>query len=155
MKLSKEVRDSLTKEQFRFYKQNGYLAPAETNLSEPIDSDVEKITVLCVKFGTKYGPNYVERLRNMVSRHMTVPYEFACLTDDPKPIAGVRTILQRSAGYIKPWWHKVHMFDPSLDIQGRILYLDLDVVICNNIDKLVENLKYEFMGNAKPTSTGP
>jgi len=146
MKLSKEVKASLSKEQFRFYKQNGYLPPATTNLSTPIDLAAEKITVLCVKFGTKYGPNYVERLRNMVARHMTVPYEFACLTDDPNPITGVRTILQRSAGYLRPWWHKVHMFDPSLDIQGRILYLDLDVVICNNIDKLVENLKYEFMG---------
>jgi lipopolysaccharide biosynthesis glycosyltransferase len=38
------------------------------------------------------------------------------------------------------------MFDPTLDIRGRILYLDLDVVICNNIDKLVVNLNKEFMG---------
>ena len=80
MKLSKEVRDSLTKEQFRFYKQNGILPEvvvpdtvAETGLP-----DINKVTVLCVKFGTKYGPNYVERLRNMVARHMTIPYEFAC-----------------------------------------------------------------------------
>jgi hypothetical protein len=153
MKLSREVRDSLTKEQFRFYKQNGYLPPI--NVSESVVSSVavntqlpniEKVTVLCVKFGTKYGINYVERLRNMVARHMTVPYEFACLTDDPTPITGVRIILQRSSGYLKPWWHKVHMFDPTLDIQGRILYVDLDVVICNNLDKLVSGMNNEFMG---------
>ena len=98
MKLSKEVRDSLTKDQFRFYKQNGYLPPLEQTTVQPVDYDPNKITVLCVKFGNKYGPEYVERLRNMVSRHMTRPYEFACLTDDPNPISGVRTIHQRSAG---------------------------------------------------------
>ena len=39
-----------------------------------INSNSEKVTVLCVKFGTKYGREYIERLRNMVSRHLTVPY---------------------------------------------------------------------------------
>jgi hypothetical protein len=146
MKLSKEVKDSLTKEQFRFYKQNGYIPSLDSLNAPPPDYNTDKITVLCVKFGNKYGPDYVERLRNMVSRHMTGPYEFACLTDDPIPISGVRTIFQRSAGYVKPWWHKVHMFDPNLNIAGRILYLDLDVVICGNLDKLVFNLGTDFMG---------
>lgn len=97
------------------------------------------LTVLCVRYGNKYGKEYVERLRNMVQRHLTLPYEFVCLTDDPSPISGVRLIIEPNAGYAKPWWHKVHMFDPSLPISGRILYLDLDVLICGNIDKLVLN----------------
>jgi len=95
------------------------------------------VTILCVRFGNKYGKEYVERLRNMVSRHITIPYDFVCLTDDPEPIEGVRLIVQSNAGYAKGWWHKVHMFDPSLDIQGRILYFDLDVVVCGNIEKLL------------------
>jgi hypothetical protein len=97
------------------------------------------ITVLCVRFGTKYGIEYVERLRNMVTRHLTVPFEFVCLTDDSTPIKGVRLIVQKNAGYHRAWWHKIHMFDPSLPLQERILYLDLDVVIINNIDKLFSN----------------
>lgn len=76
----------------------------------------------------------------MVSRHLTIPYEFACLTDETRQIEGVRIIHQPNAGYAKGWWHKVHMFDPNLPITGRILYLDLDVVICNNMNKLVEGL---------------
>lgn len=95
------------------------------------------LTVLCVRFGEKYGPEYVERLRNMVSRNLTIPYEFACLTDDQRPIKGVRTIFVNNQGYAKAWWHKVHMFDPGLGITDRILYFDLDVVIHKNIDKLV------------------
>lgn len=97
------------------------------------------INILCVRFGNKYGPQYVERLRNMVARHITVPYEFICLTDDPTPIDGVRLIVQPHSGYARGWWHKVHMFDPALPINGRILYFDLDVIICNNINKLAQS----------------
>lgn len=104
------------------------------------------ITVLCVKFGHRYNRIYVERLRNMVARHLTVPYDFVCLTDDPTPIDGVRLIVQPNAGYARGWWHKVHMFDPSLPLEGRILYFDLDVVVINNINKLVENCGEEFYG---------
>jgi len=74
----------------------------------------------------------------MVSRHLTIPYKFVCLTDDPTPIRGVELIVRKNQGYIKPWWHKVHMFDPELPLAGRILYLDLDVVICANIDKIAK-----------------
>ena len=82
----------------------------------------------------------------MVSRHLTVPYEFVCLTDDNHPIEGVRNIVQPHAQYQKAWWHKVHMFDPSLPIEGRIIYFDLDVVIHDNINKLVENTGDTFYG---------
>lgn len=104
------------------------------------------VTVLCVKFGTKYGREYVERLRNMVAKHLTVPYEFVCLTDDKHPISGVRSMVQANAGYAKPWWHKVHMFDPNLPVAGPILYLDLDLVVHRNIDKLVAASQGQLMG---------
>lgn len=104
------------------------------------------LTVLCVRFGTKYGIDYVVKLRNMVSRHLTLPYEFVCLTDDPTPISGVRNIVQPSSKYHQGWWHKVHMFSPTLGLQGRILYFDLDVVIHDSINKLVENYQNEFLG---------
>jgi len=109
-------------------------------------SNTEFITVLCVKFGPLYTKDYVEKLRNMVRRHLTVPYELVCLTDDQHPIDGVRSIVQPHAGYQKGWWHKVHMFDPSLNLKGRVLYFDLDVVIHNNIDKLVLGYENKFLG---------
>jgi len=148
MKLSKEVRDKLTKEQFRYYKTNGRL-PDDVSVVETVSMQppgTASVTVLCVRYGTKYGREYVERLRNMVARHLTIPYEFVCLTDDPRPIEGVRTLYQQSSGYNRMWWQKVHMFDPTLDISGRILYLDLDVIIGNDMNKLVTNLDDKFMG---------
>jgi len=82
----------------------------------------------------------------MVARHCTIPYEFVCLTDDARPIDGVRLIVQPSGGYPKLWWQKVHMFDPMLDVGGRILYFDLDVIIHANIDKLAQGTDKDFYG---------
>lgn len=104
------------------------------------------ITVLCVKFGNGYGVEYVEKLRNMVARHLTIPYEFVCLTDDSRPVQNVRSIVQPTGRYKKMWWHKIHMFDPSLDLKPRVLYFDLDVVIHKNIDRLAEGGQQDFFG---------
>lgn len=105
-----------------------------------------KINILCVRFGNKYGIEYVERLRNMIERNITVDYEFYCLTDCNKNLPGVKNIYQNNAGYPKGWWHKVHMFDPKLPLSGRILYFDLDVIIHNNIDKLTYFMNKDFVG---------
>lgn len=141
MELSKEQRIQAKAEK----RAAKMAARGEYPDQPPMDSN-DSITVLCVRFGTKYGGEYVERLRNMVSRHLTVPYEFACLTDDQHDIPGVRKIYQTNANYTKGWWHKVHMFDNALPIKGRILYLDLDVVIHANMDKLIQYHPDNFIG---------
>ena len=147
MQFSKE---NSTKEEWREYKRTGTV-PNRFKIQEssvPVvkRKDIPKTTVLCVKFGPKYGVDYVEKLRNMVSRHLTVPYEFVCLTDDHHGIEGVRSINIENQGYAKGWWHKVHMFDPSIGLSGKILYLDLDVIIHSNIDRLITNYTNEFLG---------
>ena len=132
---ARKAQQRLEKAQNKFLKENS-----------GIDISGTPINILCVKFGNKYGKEYVERLRNMIERNITVPYQLLCLTDDPTPIKGVKLILQSNAGYARGWWHKVHMFDPTLPIKGRILYMDLDVVICDNIDKLTKIYNNDFMG---------
>ena len=139
--LSKQERKAF-KAQRRFEKEQAKLKKTSKNLD--VNSSVA--TILCVRFGNKYSVSYVERLRNMIERHTTVPYKLVCLTDDPTPIDNVELIVQKHAGYAKGWWHKVHMFDPNLPLAGRILYTDLDVVICGNIDKLLQLSGNVFMG---------
>ena len=120
---------------------------ARQRLQETAGTDTPvQINVLCVRFGNKYGQEYVIKLRNMVERHLNVPYKFWCLTDDPAPIEGVTSIIRPNQGYQKGWWHKVHMFESSMPISGRILYMDLDVVIHNNIDKLATMWTEDFVG---------
>jgi len=95
-----------------------------------------KYFVLCLKHGTKYSADYVNILYNMVKRNCTLDYQFACLTDDPTGLNDdIITIPlpEKLAG----WWCKPYMFSKDLPIKGTILYLDLDVVISGNIDKLL------------------
>ena len=42
--------------------------------------------VLCMKWGTKYGADYVNRLYGMVKRHLTLDFTMVCLTDDSRGI---------------------------------------------------------------------
>jgi hypothetical protein len=128
--------------QRKFEKEQGKLK----KFSPPTSANHSNTTILCVRFGQKYSLAYVEKLRNMIQRNITVPYKMVCLTDDPTPIDGIELIVQRHAGYTKGWWHKVHMFDTSLPLSGRILYMDLDVVICSNIDRLTQIYGSDFMG---------
>ena len=49
-------------------------------------ADPRQLTVACLKWGRKYGVDYVNILRDMVRRHLAVPHRFVCLTDDPAGI---------------------------------------------------------------------
>ncbi|MFP5324864.1 MAG: glycosyltransferase [Gammaproteobacteria bacterium] len=107
---------------------------------------MQSVNVLCIKWGKKYGPEYVNRLHNMVRRHLHRPFRFVCLTDDaqgidpgievkPIPPIGFDEFDQR-----KPWtfghgWLKLTSFaKPLYDLEGRTLFLDLDIVIVDSLD---------------------
>lgn len=95
----------------------------------------KKLIVACVWWGTKYGKEYVEKLRNSVKRNLSIPYELVCITDRDDVPEGVTKIPapKNSEG----WWQKVNLFHPKLfHPQNRIMYLDLDVVITNSLDAL-------------------
>ena len=44
------------------------------------------VNVVCMKWGTVYGPHYVDRLYRGIARHLHRPFRFVCLTDDPAGI---------------------------------------------------------------------
>jgi hypothetical protein len=107
---------------------------------------MQAVNVLCIKWGKKYGPEYVNKLHSMVRRHLHRPFRFVCLTDDgagidpaievkPIPMVGFDEFDQR-----KPWtfghgWLKLTSFaNPLYDLQGRTLFLDLDIVILDSLD---------------------
>ena len=97
-------------------------------------------TVVCVKHGTKYGAEYVNRLASMVCRWSSVDVDFFCLTDDPVGLdASVQTLKLPSRNIlgqdISGWWHKLSMFREKIEEFGsHVLYFDLDVVITGSID---------------------
>lgn len=98
--------------------------------------------VICMKWGTAYGPEYVNRLRAMVGRHLSLPFRFVCSTDDPSGIGPgveirplpdfhVPEARQRSP------WRKVSVFAENFcGLSGKCLFLDLDVVVTGPLDEI-------------------
>lgn len=92
--------------------------------------------VACVKVGTRYGPEYVNRLASMVARQTTRPHHFLCLTDDPR---GLDCDTADIGTDLPGWWAKLILFKPHPKLEGhRVVFLDLDTVIVDNIDFLLE-----------------
>lgn len=95
--------------------------------------------VICMKWGTKYGPEYVNTLYSMVKRHMKRPFRFVCLTDDDKGLSeGIDAFpipkLDIPNGPERGWDKLVTFSAPLYDLEGQALFLDLDVVIVDDID---------------------
>jgi hypothetical protein len=92
-----------------------------------------------MKWGTKYGPEYVNRLYAMVRRHLRGDFRFVCLTDRSD---GVRAEVQclpipdlaLPEGIPDRGWKKLTTFSADLHgLKGTALFLDLDVVIVDDI----------------------
>ena len=106
---------------------------------------MENVNVICLKWGTLYGPEYVNHLYNMVSRNLSLPFRFICLTEHSGGIKDEVEIFPLPEFEEPPWeyarfcsaWRKLALFKPGLaDMQGKVLFLDLDVVIIKPIDEL-------------------
>jgi hypothetical protein len=102
-------------------------------------------TVLCMKWGSRYGSDYVNRLYSMVRRNLTLSHRFICLTDDAqdiRPEVECRALpeLTLAPEWERSPWRKLSCFAPELrDLEGPVLFLDLDVVIIDNIDCFFEH----------------
>tara|TARA_E500000318_G_scaffold5613_1_gene5871 strand:+ start:53 stop:724 length:672 start_codon:yes stop_codon:yes gene_type:complete len=90
----------------------------------------------CVCYGIKYKLEYVQKLYNMVQRHTTIPHKFYLFTDHVNPkqqLNGDIIIKQFPMFNLQGWWNKMQLFHPGV-LEGTTLYMDLDVVITDNID---------------------
>lgn len=104
---------------------------------------MNQVNIVCMKWGTKYGPEYVNILYNMVKRNITLPFRFICMTEIKEGInkeIELRDLPQFEEPpeeYLQHClaWRKLAVFDKEfLGLKGKLLFLDLDVVIIDNID---------------------
>ena len=87
--------------------------------------------IVCVKWGDKYGNDYVYKLKAACDRH--IPHTgFVCFTD--KPVRGIACLPLPSN--LPTWWAKIGLFKPGL-LRGNMLYLDLDVVLTGSLWKFI------------------
>ena len=110
-------------------------------------------TIVCIKWGTLFGPEYVNRLYSGVRRNMVRPIRFICMTDDA---AGFHPDIEVLDLPVEPYaepmnaalkvanrqgaMRKTSLFKPGLiaNLQGPILGFDLDVVITGPLDDIYE-----------------
>jgi hypothetical protein len=119
------------------------LASSQWSLDEiasgaPFRALLGELTVLCVlKSGGDYDAEYVRKLRDSVARHLTIPHRFVCLSDVPVPCERIPL----KHGW-PGWWSKIEVFRPDV-ITGPTLYLDLDTIVVDDLDR-VAAIPYEF-----------
>lgn len=103
-----------------------------------------KKQIICINWGTKYGPPYINRLYAMCARNITGEFTMTCFTDSRE---GVRPevicqdlphsdiVMPKSKGI----WPKSRLWNETLDgVEGPVLFLDLDLVITGNLDGFFE-----------------
>jgi hypothetical protein len=102
---------------------------------------MSKQTVICIKWGTRYGASYVNNLASMIRRNTKRPTRLICFTEDPAgidPTVGIAPLPTfPNIPERVQWtgWRKLSLWQyPLADLQGDVLFFDLDVVITGNID---------------------
>ena len=93
------------------------------------------INIVCVKWGDKYPPEFVNKLYAMVKRNMCgEAFDFYCYTDNGEGLyPQIKTVPIQSdlIGY----WPKIELF--KLFDQGTNIFFDLDVIILNPLERLL------------------
>ena len=110
-------------------------------------SNTPELNVVCMWWrredgSEKFSKEYINRLYRMVERNLTLPHRFVCFTEDSKGLdKGIETFplppVKLRTGLPERGWKKLGLLSKKLgDLKGIGLFLDLDVVIIDNIDDL-------------------
>ena len=110
-----------------------------------------KVNILCFKWGTCYGPEYVNRLYAGILRNLSRPFRFVCVTDDSSGLVdGVEAVQFPGApqGWKYDWpniFVKLMVFkDGFADLEGATLFLDIDQIVVGNMDDFFDYKPGEF-----------
>lgn len=97
----------------------------------------DTIDCACVLYGDAYSWTYVDRLYNMLNRHLTPAVRLHVYTESTRPVPDhmIKHSLQDFGplGPRRAWWYKMQLFNITYHC-GPLLYFDLDTVIVDNID---------------------
>lgn len=108
--------------------------------------DTPYVNIITVKVGNRYSSDYVNKMYNMVRRNITYPYRFYCVTDNHEGLVGnIKVVPVPESISFTGWWVKPYIFKTGLFKDGTNLYLDLDLVIVNSLDKLISYEPYKFV----------
>jgi len=98
------------------------------------------VNIICMKWGDKFPPSYVNKLYAMVERNLSLPFRFVCFTEKAE---GIRSEVEIQAlpelnlpnNIPERGWRKLTVFAKDFGgLSGKTLFLDLDIVIVDTID---------------------
>lgn len=111
---------------------------------------MDKVNIICMKWGNKFSVDYVNRLYAMVSRNLSVPFRFVCFTEDSEGIDDEVEVqplpeLDLPVGTPERGWRKLTVFKEDFGgLTSKTLFLDLDVLIVDNINEFF-TVKGDFL----------
>jgi len=97
----------------------------------------DKLNIVCFLWGSWFnlGKKYVINLKNSLERNIDIPFEFYCLTDISIPNINCLPIYAPSElGNLK----KLAVYNPRYNFQGKVLVIDLYILVVGNITKLAQ-----------------
>jgi len=109
------------------------------------------ISILCLKWGDKYGPEYVNRLYNQCKEFINLDFNFYCATDNLKKINPEIKILDYNDYAIPVGKYggknqgkvftaeKIKLICDEKFYGTRVLLLDLDLLILKNLTNYLDN----------------
>ncbi len=117
-------------------------------------SDAVPATIVCIKWGNKFPPYYVNRLYAGVKRFMDRPFRFVCYTENP---AGIRAEVEvfplpvvayedrmveaMTTGKRRGAWRKVTILQSGEgNLSGPCMVMDLDVVVSGPLGPLFDHM---------------
>lgn len=125
------------------------------------------IDVLTWKWGKKFGPEYVDRLRDGFARHLHVQHRFHLVTDDPSnvdPRVVTHPMFYGHADMMaaqRSCFRRIRMYhrDFAELVGPRILHVDLDVVLVADVTPLFDRSEplvvYDQGGTRKQPAYNP
>lgn len=130
-----------SKETFLVIRLSKQLGSIRKQNLEPIS-----IALVLKTGGDTFNSRYVNALAGNIKKHITVPHKVVCLTDDVSGIdRSLVDVIKPLKHNLPKWWSKIELFNSENFGTSRVLYLDLDTVIVDNIDDIVK-LDCNFMG---------
>lgn len=111
--------------------------------------------IITLKVGNKYGAEYVNILYKYCKIFCSKKFNFVCFTEKNEDLHEniiVKEIPHKTwiEDDIAGWWLKLAIFQPGLFEENSMnLFLDLDNIICNQIDKFFDILLSENVNNNK------
>lgn len=103
--------------------------------------------IICYRWGDAYGSDYVNILRAMVQRHLSMAHTFHCLTDDPAGLRDDVVAHRLPDDHFHGNWNKLMTFQADfLGLHDQyVVCMDLDLVIVNTIDFLADRPECDFL----------